>query len=176
MPTGVYVRRPTSPELRFWRKVVCVIRTRCWVWTGAGSSVNGYGQFWLGRLLAPHIWAYESLVGPVPDGLELDHLCRNRRCVNPEHLEAVTHQVNVLRGASPLADQARQTLCKYGHPLDGGNLYVYRGRRSCRICIRRRLAESEARLHPNRVKPARKAKTAGRKPRRLGVWPPTKVA
>jgi hypothetical protein len=70
----------------------------CWVWRKA-TDPNGYGRFWFdGRMLGAHRVSYQLLVGPVPEGLDLDHLCRNRRCVNPSHLEPVTRRTNLVRG------------------------------------------------------------------------------
>jgi hypothetical protein len=84
-----------------------------------------------------HTIAYELLIGPVPDGLELDHLCRIRHCVNPAHLEAVPHRVNVLRGTSPIAISAQKTHCLHGHPFEGDNLEIRSdGGRRCRTCNR----------------------------------------
>lgn len=96
-----YVAAP--PEHRFWSKV---FKTEtCWLWTGA-TNTKGYGSFSVGigaskTRVGAHAWAYETLIGPVPGGCELDHLCRDHRCVNPAHLEPVPHRVNVLRGAAP---------------------------------------------------------------------------
>lgn len=117
----------------------------CWGWTGAVFKATGYGVFsaksddgvW--RPHTAHRAAYEMLVGPVPDGLHIDHLCRNRWCCNPAHLEPVTKRVNDLRGDSPMARQARQTHCLRGHPLAGDNLRVRpSGKRECRECARAR--------------------------------------
>lgn len=86
----------------------------------------------LNRLIAAHRFAYELANGPIPDGLEIDHLCRNRKCVNPAHLQAVSHRENMLRAA--------KTHCLNGHPLTGPNVYLRpdgRGR-ECRECRRRR--------------------------------------
>ncbi len=107
----------------------------CWIWTGTITNV-GYGIFSpIGRRCAAHRWSYEQLIGPIPEGLELDHLCRNRRCVNPMHLEPVTHRENIMRGTSPRAAQAKQTHCKWGHPFDEANTYRRtNGGRGCRIC------------------------------------------
>lgn len=108
----------------------------CWTWT-AGKYPAGYGKFWLrsGTVLA-HRWVYEFIVAEIPDGLALDHLCRNPSCVNPWHLEPVTDRVNVVeRGTGPTAVNARKTHCPQGHPYDFGNTYVSpKGKRNCRTC------------------------------------------
>jgi hypothetical protein len=107
----------------------------CWVWL-RGTNGVGYGTLRRnGRDHYAHRWFYEKHVGPIPAGLELDHLCRNRLCCNPEHLEAVTRTENLRRGFGPAAINARKTHCVNGHPLSGTNLYVDpKGRRQCRTC------------------------------------------
>lgn len=104
-------------EERFWGKVNKNAPNGCWEWT-AGLFSNGYGQFWSsGRIVGAHRWAYEALVGPIPEGLELDHLCRNIKCVNPTHLEPVTSKENTLRGEGPTAQNAKKQACtKCGSP------------------------------------------------------------
>ena len=88
---------------------------RCWLWTGPTNGY-GYGRAWVdGRKQYVHRLAYEAFWGPVPPGLELDHLCRQRACYNPWHLEAVTHGVNMERAAKA----APATICKRGHPITG---------------------------------------------------------
>lgn len=96
-------------------------------------------------------------VGPIPEGMDLDHTCRNRGCVNPEHLEPVTTQVNTLRGIGPTAENARKTHCKHGHPLEGDNLYVDpEGKRKCRACMERIQAERSAKFKgPKLPKPTK---------------------
>ena len=120
---------------RFYAKVAPMMDDRgCWEWTGC-KTVRGYGLFWLGKKLAvAHRAAYELLVGPIPEKLTLDHLCRNTSCVNPRHLEAVTNKVNNARGNSPSARNARMTECRKGHPLEGSNVYIYDNERHCRKC------------------------------------------
>ena len=116
----------------------------CWEWGGARSKA-GYGQIRSGGrgvLLYAHRVAYELARGPIPPGLVIDHLCRNRGCVNPDHLEVVTNGENLLRGDTFAAENARKTHCPYGHPYQGDNLYLTpkHGHRQCRICTRRRLS------------------------------------
>lgn len=108
----------------------------CWLWIGAKTR-DGYGQLRVGPMARyAHRVAYELLVGPIPSGLVLDHLCRTPSCVNPAHLEPVPQRTNVLRGVSPAAQQARQTECRLmGHPLDEANTIRNRdGKRRCRTC------------------------------------------
>lgn len=116
---------------RFWRKASVSTDTGCWIWN-ASQLPGGYGCFHNpGGSRVAHRAAYEALVGPVPNGFELDHLCRERLCVNPEHLEPVTHAENMARGV-----QANATHCQRGHEFTDDNIYWQgRGRwRACRSC------------------------------------------
>jgi len=99
-------------------------------------SANGYGKVNIdGKAKLAHRVVYEALVGPIPEGLQLDHLCRNRACVNPAHLEPVTQRVNILRGTGTAAVHAAKTHCINGHPFDEANTYLYQGnKRMCRRC------------------------------------------
>jgi hypothetical protein len=119
----------TLPD-RFWEKVDA--SGDCWEWT-AGRNGHGYGAaYWEGRQVMAHRLSWTVLVGDIPEGMTLDHLCRNRVCVNPAHLEIVTLGVNSLRGFSPPALLARATHCAKGHPFsDHRNS---RGWRECRVC------------------------------------------
>lgn len=107
----------------------------CHVWT-ASVDGGGYGRLMHnGRRVLAHRFAYELVRGPIPGGLVIDHLCRNRRCCNPDHLEVVTFAENVLRGEGAPAKNARRTHCVNGHALSGANLRVdKRGGRVCRTC------------------------------------------
>lgn len=110
----------------------------CWNWTGC-TQPNGYGKsYHERRTWLAHRLTYSLLIGPIPDGLVVDHLCRNTHCVNPSHLEAVTQQINNSRSASLSAQQARRTHCPSGHPLSGDNLYQYKNKRDCLTCRRAR--------------------------------------
>lgn len=112
----------------------------CWNWTAALTRANGYGSFQLHRRPAlAHRLAYSWATGSeIPKGMQIDHLCRNPRCVNPAHLEVVTPQVNTLRSTNPPATNAQKTHCINGHEFTTENTYVYSGRRACRICKRAR--------------------------------------
>ncbi len=107
-----------------------LITENCWIWTGALKE-KGYGQVnFNGKNRRAHKLFYEHFKGPVPDGLVLDHLCRVRRCVNPDHLEAVTNKVNSERGYF-----ATKPSCPKGHPYSGDNLRVAKnGNRFCITC------------------------------------------
>ncbi len=110
--------------------------TECWEW--AGTRFRGYGMIGVRGLenRRAHRVSYETFVGPIPDGLTIDHLCRNRGCVNPAHLEPVTNKVNVLRGVGPTAVNARKTHCCRGHEFTPENTLLSSGRRYCRACIK----------------------------------------
>lgn len=128
--------RPSRDE-RFWTHVVKT--DTCWLWDGAPSR-KGYAQFRNaeGRQLPVHRYSYELCVGPVPAGMQLDHLCRVHHCVNPEHLEPVTPRENLMRGQTLAAANAAKTACKRGHPYTPENTYEHSGRRHCRPCQRLR--------------------------------------
>lgn len=107
--------------------------TDCWIWLGSKKQTRGlvYGTFWDGkRNRHAHVGVYESEVGAIPNGMEIDHLCRNTLCVNPKHLEPVSHRINVLRGISPGALNAKKTFAPCGHPYSGEDSR----RRYCKPC------------------------------------------
>jgi len=107
------------------------MRSDCWLYLGPFNP-QGYGIY---CMKMAHRLAYESFVGPIPDGLTIDHLCRTRHCINPRHLEPVTNKENVLRGESLSAINAKKTHCPKGHPYFGKNLLIRpAGSRSCRAC------------------------------------------
>ena len=122
--------RLITTDPNFWAKVDKQA-IGCWLWTGFLNR-SGYGQY--GRQLAHRI-VYEVVVGPIPVGLELDHLCRVKHCVNPEHLDPVIHKVNVLRGVGLTATNSRKTECPQGHAYDETNtIFLKGGGRRCRRC------------------------------------------
>jgi len=123
-----------SPMDRFILRVARSGEGGCWIWCGSRQT-NGYGRFSIAHKWVPaHRWSYEQVRGPIPRGLDLDHLCREPLCVNPDHLEAVTRRVNLLRGRTIPAAHAAKTRCPAGHAYDQANTYTYRGMRQCRKC------------------------------------------
>lgn len=116
----------------------------CWLWTGALDQ-DGYGFLNISeKSVRAHRWSYELNVGPIPDGLVIDHLCRVRHCVNPAHLEPVTNGENVMRGEGLAPTLARVTHCPQGHEYNEENTYVKpggRNHRACRVCMNARSAE-----------------------------------
>ncbi len=117
-------------------------KSPCFEWQGS-LEIGGYGYITRTKPrrvnLRVHRLAWECLNGPIPDGMYLDHLCRNRRCINVDHFEVVTHRENTLRGIGTPAVNQRKTHCKRGHQLSGINLYTYKNRnghpaRTCRTC------------------------------------------
>lgn len=123
-------------EERFWGKVDQQA-IGCWLWTG-WTTHDGYGRVWhQGRHMSAHRVSYEIAHGFIPDGLELDHLCRVRHCVNPSHLEPVSHKTNILRGTGFLAINARKTHCPQGHAYTLDNLEK-QANRKCSECRRQR--------------------------------------
>lgn len=157
-------------EARFWSKVdkngpIPEHRPElgpCWLWTDAPGK-HGYAQVRIGgrdgKFVLVHRWAYENVVGPIPEGRQLDHICHtdfsrclggdtclHRRCVNPAHLEPATARINTLRARTVSAANAVKTHCKHGHAFDEANTRWYRGNRYCRECGRIALRRYRAKI------------------------------
>ena len=147
--------KPFTREQRvaaFWKKVINTdsapdfdhTLSPCWLWTGCRGS-NGYGQFIVAgrRKAKAHRFAYELLIGPIPAGLDIDHLCRVRHCVNPSHLEPTTRSTNLRRGAQ----SALRPNCPQGHRYDIANTrYLPNGNRYCASCLQERARRHRAKL------------------------------
>lgn len=137
-------RRCQDPLARF---LAYSIRAEgCWQWTagayGKKDRTAGYGRLKVNGIYVPvHRWAYEHYVGPIPEGMVIDHLCRNTRCVNPKHMEPVTSKENTRRGTAPSAQNMAKTHCKHGHEFEPENTRYYSkkypNRRKCIICDKR---------------------------------------
>lgn len=148
------MRKTTPAEVRFWAKVDR--SGDCWEWT-AGKISQGYGCFHptKKRMALAHRFAYELAYGPIPDGLVIDHLCRNRTCVNPVHLEAVTNEENLARGLGYALLNGMRDSCKNGHRYTPENTYTNPNDptdRRCRECARERDRQ------PHRAATLRRAK------------------
>lgn len=144
LPRTVSIRADMPNLVNFWSNVSVLTPGECWRWDGYLSSA-GYGQWHpaKGDKRQAHRVAYEDMVGPIPEGLVIDHLCRVRSCCNPAHMEPVTIGENVMRGETMPAVYAAREVCIRGHALVEGNLKKFRGRaRECRQCDldRKRLA------------------------------------
>lgn len=148
------VRKPKTAKERFYASVI-PLADGCWLWVG-GQGDDGYGKFWNGSAHeGVYRFALRVLRGVDVRGRDVDHLCRRPSCANPDHLEAVTHRVNLLRGISPAAINARKTHCKHGHEFSPENTMLdNQGKRRCRRCdyernkrSRRRRGQKE-RVHP----------------------------
>lgn len=131
-----YVAKIQHDDVTRFHSKILVSDSGCWLWQDVPEA-NGYARFsvGMGRELA-HRWSYEHYCGSIPEGMTIDHLCRVKHCVNPEHLEVVTQKVNNLRSDNLAALNARKVKCLRGHPFDSANTYVNpsTGARHCRRC------------------------------------------
>ena len=154
--------RKASPDMpqarpaveRFQEKYSVNPDTGCWEWTACLHD-GGYGLLNVGgRMVRAHRFSYELHVGPIPDGLVLDHLCRNRACCNPEHLNPCTRGENLHApdSESPAAVYKARTHCKHGHEYTDDTIYWHRGARYCKVCLRNR--KREARRQKRETPPA----------------------
>lgn len=144
----------TDPVVRFWRYVTKHDGS-CWLWSGA--LTNGYGTMNINQKTVPaHRFSYELHKGKIPEGLQIDHLCRVHNCVNPDHLEAVTSQINMLRGKSPTILLHLSGKCKHGHEMTPDNTYYvsrYKGgnkKAICKACSIRRSVECQRKRRARR--------------------------
>ncbi len=139
-------RRP--PEERFWEMVEKNTPSGCWIWIGS-LNTDRYPHFCIGgrwgKTVLCHRYSYELVHGHIPAGMQIDHLCRNIRCVRPSHMEVVPPKVNVLRGNTIVATNAAKTHCKRGHPFTPENTRLENGSRRCKEC--RRLKQRQLREH-----------------------------
>lgn len=122
-----------SALIRFWSKAEIGKASECWNWVGAING-SGYGSYRTGKQTNDsHRMAYQLSKGTIAPGMQIDHLCRNRKCQNPNHLEEVTQHENMRRGIAGW-QQLAKTHCPQGHAYSAENTYLYKRRRSCRIC------------------------------------------
>lgn len=144
------MRRPVTIQEYIQDRVTVNPETGCWEWAGHCNG-DGYAiSLHRGKHRYAHRASYEAFVGPIPSGLTIDHLCRNRPCVNPKHLEPVTQKVNVLRGDTWGGKNSRKTHCPQGHPYDLLNTIYTKTGRLCRECHRKRTREDNYRRRRER--------------------------
>jgi hypothetical protein len=164
---SAFPKRRAAPEVRFWEKVDRGDDDSCWTWLA--GTCRGYGKFRPGGsrpCVMAHRFAYELLIGPIPPGLVIDHLCRNPSCVNPAHMEPVTNAENVMRGYSPHARNARKDRCKSGHEFTPENTRMTQDGRSrtCIACMRMKATKFRAMREAKWIKLHTLAATLGRVP------------
>ena len=172
---GTTEKHRLSPLDRFYKYSIEDISTpktkgnHCWVWTST-ITPQGYGRFSVnGKQTLAHRFSYETFVGVIPIGKELDHLCRNQACVNPDHLEAVTHSINLKRGdIEAMSHQKIKTHCPQGHPYREENTYIDKnGYRSCRQChndrekVKYQRSLKNDRDRTDKTSPKKESKTGG---------------
>lgn len=130
---------PTIANLNAFLSRIHRDENGCYLWYGANDGSQGYGRFYSGdKYRSAHVLSYEWTIGGVPAGMQIDHLCRNPGCVNPDHLEAVTCRENLLRGQTHAAINAAKTACPRGHVYDTIIHAASGDRRTCSICQRER--------------------------------------
>lgn len=149
MKSRIYKKEDPLARFKRWVKITNHIpeglTSPCHDFMQAHSGA-GYVQFWYeGKYVLVHRWIYERKVGTIPAGMQIDHLCNRKTCVNVDHLRVVTPRVNTLRNSGSAARNARKTHCLNGHPLSEDNVYLHRRKRLCRICRRETSRESNAR-------------------------------
>lgn len=135
---GAFVQLNLDSPMRCRNPLGYIVQENgCWEWVGCITR-TGYGlarpHGRKGGGTQAHRAVYQMMVGPIPEGLVLHHVCRNRLCVRPDHLEAVTQHENLLMDGSTIASQVARTHCPQGHPYAGDNLIARDGRRHCRAC------------------------------------------
>lgn len=154
-PAALAMLEQTKVASRLFEKLQ--VTDGCWEWTGARNA-RGYGVFHLtrGHQISAHRAVWIVIRGPLRDDLQLDHLCRNRACVNPDHLDPVSARENILRGLSPAAWHVFVRACPRGHPYNEENTYVAQnGGRSCKICRRLAMRRLRARRRASSVERVR---------------------
>lgn len=143
----IITARANVPSIERFMHYIEISPSGCWEWSG-GTNSEGYGNFSLkNQAVKAHRYSFGYFKGEIPKGFVVDHLCRNHKCVNPDHLEAVSNKTNIIRGVGLASQESKRTHCPFGHEYTEDNIYRTKNKyRNCKACAIRRSKERRLRI------------------------------